>query len=97
MVQPTMLARFNVAEVLRRWPQTARVFIDRRMACVGCPIARFESVADVAEAYQIPPAELVDALRGACGWRRRGPPRQKMRGRKDGRGRTGSAIGRRSD
>jgi len=67
MLSPTMLARLPVAEVLRRWPRTARVFIHRRMACVGCPIARFESVADVAEAYHISPTELVDALRRACG------------------------------
>jgi len=97
MVQPTMLVHLNIAEVLRRWPRTARVFIHRRMACVGCPIARFESVADAAEAYHLPPTELVDALRRACGWRRRGPPRLKPRGRNDGHGRTGSLIGRRSD
>lgn len=97
MVQPTMFACLNVAEVLRRWPQTARVFIHRRMACVGCPIARFETVADVAEAYHIPRTELVDALRCACGWRRRGPPRQKIRGRHGGHGRIGSVTGLRSD
>ncbi len=41
-------------EFQRRWPTTIGVLIRRRMACVGCPMARFDSVRDVAQNYGIP-------------------------------------------
>lgn len=59
------LERRVVAEVLGRWPQTARVFLDRRMACVGCPIAGFETIGEAATAYGQDPGNFVAALR-AC-------------------------------
>jgi hybrid cluster-associated redox disulfide protein len=33
-----------VADVMRRWPATVRVFLDFHMGCVGCPIASFHDV-----------------------------------------------------
>ena len=49
----TGLARLLVADVLSRWPQTAPVFLRRRLACVGCSLARFERIADVAASYSL--------------------------------------------
>jgi hybrid cluster-associated redox disulfide protein len=43
----------TVSEILRRWPQTANVFLRHRMACVGCAIAPFETVSEVSEIYQV--------------------------------------------
>ena len=51
MDQPTLTADLTVAEVLARWPQTIHVFIRHRMACAGCPVTRFESLAEVAVIY----------------------------------------------
>ncbi len=51
MEQPQLEAGLTVAEVLARWPQTILIFIRHRMACVGCPIAPFETLAEVAEIY----------------------------------------------
>lgn len=51
MEQPQLGARLTVAEVLAHWPQTILIFIRHRMACVGCPIAPFETLAEVAEIY----------------------------------------------
>lgn len=56
----------TVEEVLERWPALARVFVRRRMACVGCAMARFERLSDVARIYGVPPATLVAALRRAA-------------------------------
>ena len=58
------LAGWTVAEVLARWPDRAMAFIRRRTACVGCPLDRFCTLADVARAYHIPLATLVDAIAG---------------------------------
>lgn len=51
-------SRTTVHEVLRRTPRAAEVFHRRRMACVGCTMAPFDTVADAARAYGIDPVEL---------------------------------------
>ncbi|GAP13364.1 hybrid cluster protein-associated redox disulfide domain [Longilinea arvoryzae] len=33
------------------WPQVIPVLLERRMACVGCCMARFETLADAAAIY----------------------------------------------
>ncbi len=56
------LAGWTVAKVLARMPDRAMAFIRLRTACVGCPLDRFCTLADVASAYHIPLATLVDAV-----------------------------------
>lgn len=51
-----------VTDVLTLWPQTAQVFVARRMACVGCPVASFEALAEVAQAYELEEAHLLRLL-----------------------------------
>jgi hybrid cluster-associated redox disulfide protein len=53
MEQPKLEADLIVADVLARWPQTISVFIRHRMACVGCPIAPFETLAEVTAIYDL--------------------------------------------
>lgn len=45
------LVHLNVKEVLARWPQTARVFQQFNMACIGCVVAPYCTVATVAKDY----------------------------------------------
>lgn len=65
-----------VSEVLAQWPQLAQVFVDQRMGCVGCPLARFETVAQAAQAYEMEELRLVglleQAIAGASGSKVRG-------------------------
>jgi hybrid cluster-associated redox disulfide protein len=44
-------AELTVTSVLSRWPQTIPIFLRHRMACVGCPIAPFETLTDVAAIF----------------------------------------------
>lgn len=53
MDQPKLEANLIVADVLACWPQTIPVFMRHRMACVGCPIAPFETLAEVAAIYEL--------------------------------------------
>ncbi len=53
----------TVQRLLELWPQTARVFIDKRMACVGCAVAGFETIEEVAAIYEQAPDSFVRALR----------------------------------
>lgn len=49
-----------VEDVLERWPRTLAVFLKHRMACPGCPMARFQTVAEVADDYGLDAAALLD-------------------------------------
>lgn len=53
----------TVQTVLDTWPSTRSVFIGRRMACVGCDLAPFMTIAEAEAAYGIPPGELERELR----------------------------------
>jgi acetoin utilization protein AcuB len=48
-----LTADLTVAEVMDRWPQTVPIFLHHRMACVGCPIGPFETLAEAEEIYGI--------------------------------------------
>lgn len=49
----------SLAEIMSRWPSTIRTFLDRRMHCVGCPIAPFHTLIDAAEEHGLLLAGLV--------------------------------------
>jgi hybrid cluster-associated redox disulfide protein len=61
-IQPEM----SVAEVCRRWPAAAAVLVRRGMACVGCDLSDFETLADAARTYHVPLAALLHELRAAA-------------------------------
>jgi hybrid cluster-associated redox disulfide protein len=56
----------TVQAVLNAWPATKDVFIRRRMACVGCVLAPFMTIAEAAIAYGIEPDTLEAELRAAA-------------------------------
>lgn len=56
----------SVEEILARWPATARVFIRRKMACVGCIMAPFQTLKAAARSYGIPEVELLAEIRQAA-------------------------------
>jgi hybrid cluster-associated redox disulfide protein len=58
--------KWTVADLLARYPETAAVFSRFRMACVGCTMAPFETLAEAADAYQFRPEVLLRDLRRAC-------------------------------
>lgn len=56
-----------VAEVMNCWPQTVPVFVRHRMACPGCVMAPFMTVAEASKEYgldaEIFAAELTAEIR----------------------------------
>ena len=58
----------TVDEIMRRWPETIRVFMRHQMLCIGCPIGDFHTVPEACEAHTIDEEtisrELVAAMRG---------------------------------
>lgn len=42
-----------VDDVMRRWPETIRVFLSYSMHCVGCPVGRFHTVTDACRKHGV--------------------------------------------
>jgi hybrid cluster-associated redox disulfide protein len=61
----------TVAEVLRRWPQAPNLFLRRRLACHGCAMAPFDTLCDVAKAYGLDLASLLEDVERVAGAGRR--------------------------
>ena len=55
---PNALDDLCVADIMRRWPTTIRVFMDSGMKCIGCPIAPFHTLADAALEHSLSLVEL---------------------------------------
>ncbi len=55
-------ADMTVEYVLEQWPETAVVFNELKMVCVGCPIAPFCTMRDAAVDYNLPLETLLIRL-----------------------------------
>ena len=55
-------AHLTMADLLAGWPAAAPVLAKRGMACVGCSMARFETIEEAAIAYGFDPADLLDEI-----------------------------------
>jgi hybrid cluster-associated redox disulfide protein len=62
MAQKLDLKELTIAEVLNKWPQTAKVFFLFNMACVGCNISPFCTIIDAANEYNMPLQTLLSEL-----------------------------------
>ncbi len=55
-------ASLTVQETLHTLPQAAEAFLALRTDCVGCPLERFCTLEEVAQAYGLPPETLLQRL-----------------------------------
>ncbi len=58
----TLSLRISMADLMATWPQAIPILLERRMACVGCDMARFETLADACTIYGIDPGRLLADL-----------------------------------
>ncbi|MBI4564143.1 MAG: DUF1858 domain-containing protein [Planctomycetes bacterium] len=58
--------KWNLAEAMRRYPESTAVFARLRMACPGCVMAPFETLGEAAEIYNLEPDFLLKAIRQVC-------------------------------
>ncbi len=54
---------WRVAEVISRCPDAGAVFMQLRMACVGCAMAPFETLAEAVAAYHLEPDQILHKFR----------------------------------
>ena len=52
----------TVKELLDRYPQLLRTFMDLGLLCVGCPAEAFHSLADVAREYHLELNQLLQRI-----------------------------------
>ncbi|MBN1642012.1 MAG: DUF1858 domain-containing protein [Anaerolineae bacterium] len=57
-VERTITADMTIGEVLKKYPESLKVFLSHGLMCVGCAVARFENIRQGATAHGID----VDAL-----------------------------------
>ena len=65
MREPVPTPDWTIADVVARCPKAACVFTRFQMACVGCPMAPFETLADAAAAYELMPETILREFRRA--------------------------------
>lgn len=65
MSDELVIAEMTVQELLARWPQTAVVFNQYASLCIGCAIAPYCTVSDVAKIYRLPLEAFINDLKKA--------------------------------
>ena len=67
MKKSTLTLDMTVDQVMKRWPDSVRVFLDFGMGCVGCPIAEFHSVDEASREHEIDGHAFLASLRSVAG------------------------------
>lgn len=66
MIEPLIHLEHTVEQTLDQFPVLAAVFVRRGMTCVGCAMARFDTLADAARSYGQVAEALLAELNGAA-------------------------------
>lgn len=60
--RPKITKDMNLADVLFRWPQTAEVFMDYGLHCVGCGAAGFDTIEMGAQIHNLNEEEIAQMV-----------------------------------
>ena len=55
----------NISEILDRWPEIIPIFLNRRMACVGCSLADFMTLEDALDIYHLNMESFIEEIENA--------------------------------
>ncbi len=61
----TITKETSIMEAVQKYPQTAAIFMEFGMGCLGCAAAHFENIGQGAAAHQIDIDALIEALNKA--------------------------------
>jgi len=66
-MEPQQISQnWTVSDVLQKYPETRRLFLQKRTLCVGCYMARFCNLKDVAQVYGLETETLVNEIQQAA-------------------------------
>jgi hybrid cluster-associated redox disulfide protein len=54
--------KMTFAEVMKKYPETAEIFIEEGLHCIGCPMAMMETIEDGCKAHDINADKLIKKL-----------------------------------
>lgn len=54
-----------VSEIMHQWPVTVRVFIDRHLHCIGCPVGDFHTLSEAAIEHGLSAVDLCHEVSAA--------------------------------
>jgi hybrid cluster-associated redox disulfide protein len=57
----------SVSELVREHPLVIPIFLKHQMACVGCSMSAFETLAEAARVYNIPAEEFIHSIHEIIG------------------------------
>ena len=55
-------SKMTFSSVLRKYPETAEIFMGEGMYCVGCPMAANETIEEGCKAHGMNPDEIVEKI-----------------------------------
>lgn len=67
MKEQSALAKMALVDLFQQWPQAAALFQRYKVACVGCAVAPFCTVADAIAAYHLSPESFWAELEQVVG------------------------------
>jgi hybrid cluster-associated redox disulfide protein len=53
--------------ILGMWPEVSQIFIRNRMGCIGCAFAKFHTLRDAFEIYQLDEVRITGQMRELIG------------------------------
>ena len=60
------LHHMTMNAIMREWPATIRVILDRGLLCVGCPVASFHTLSEAAREHSVDESSLFSDIRIAA-------------------------------
>ena len=63
--QKQLSQTWTVSEILQTYPETSRVFLEKKTLCIGCYMDRFCNLRDVARIYSLDIEELLREIQQA--------------------------------
>ena len=55
----------TISEILDRWPEIIPIFLNHRMACVGCSLADFMTLEDALDIYHLNMESFIEEIENA--------------------------------
>ncbi len=61
--QDSISMNMTISEVLDRWPEVIPIFLQHKMACVGCSLADFMTLEDALDIYHLNKENFIEEIK----------------------------------
>lgn len=63
--QNSISPHLTISAILERWPEVIPIFINHKMACVGCSVSDFMTLEDALEIYHLEKEPFIEQIEQA--------------------------------